>query len=622
MITAVTLCCGRYPIQLSGMKNYCYWLLLWSFSPFAVFSQSQLSLREKIDRIIPDKNAVIGIAIGGPDDRDTVTIAGNAAFSAEAALPFQVSLAIMDRIDKGMMKPADKIPMVGFGGNLSSKKNSADAPTLKELVSTLLQTGDQRITEILIRQLGGAKELSRFLKSSGVRDIMIVTAEKEGKEEKLQVTTHTPLSAIQLLRKFHDKNLLSEKSQQFLLELLTTAENEKKIAAGLPAGSKTIEIVNGNSQVMGFISLPDGRTCTMAVFIADSAMGDGLREKIIADVSKATWDFYAAKASDNFRLQYDYVAAIDSLLKLREKRKQAFNGNILITQGNRRVYNQSCGYADPTAKSNFVTTDQFAIAQVSEQILATLVLLEAEKGKLDIQQPIGNYLTELPQDWAQKVTIQHLLAHTDGLVSLEVPPIFTPGNQIQLNPAGQALIVRLLEKTTGITLANLSANLFERLRMNNTVAPELKVKKNLVKTFQKEANGKWKAKPVLANPSFATVGYLSTAADLVNWNMALHNQKIFSNPASYAQLISLQAITQHPLFEKCEQGLGIVKVQQAGCELLAQAGQAQGFTSVNVYYPATQTSVIVVSNTEEDDISKPLLEIINRSSLAVKVAKK
>ncbi|MBU3744129.1 MAG: hypothetical protein FGM61_06205 [Sediminibacterium sp.] len=604
------------------MKNYHYLLLLWSIVPCALFAQSQLSLREKIDRIIPDKNAVIGIAIGGPDERDTVTVSGNAAFSAESALPFQVSLAIMDRIDKGMMKPADKIPMVGYGGTVSGKKNAADAPTLKELVSTLLQTGDQRITEILIRQLGGAKELNRFLKSSGVRDIMIVTAEKEGKVEKLQVTTHTPLSAIQLLRKFHDKNLLSEKSQQFLLDLLTTAENEKKMAAGLPAGSKTIEIANGNSQVMGFISLPDGRTCTMAVFIADSAIGDGLREKIIADVSKATWDFYAAKASDNFRLQYDYVAAIDSLLKLRDKKKQAFNGNILITQGNRRVYNQSFGYADPKEKSNFVSTDQFAIAQVSEQMLATLVLLEAEKGTIDIEQPIGNYITELPQDWAQKVTIRHLLAHTDGLVSVALPPVFTPGNQIQMNPAGQALIIRLLEKTTGITFANLSANLFEKLRMNNTVAPELKTKKTLVKTFQKEANGKWKANTDVINPAFANVGYLSNAADLVNWNMALHNQKIFANPASYAQLISLQGITHHPVFEKCEQGLGIVKVQQVGVEMLAQAGQAQGFTSLNVYYPATQTSVIVVSNSSNEDISKPLLEIINRSSLAVKIAKK
>ncbi|NDA60598.1 MAG: hypothetical protein EBX50_01025 [Chitinophagia bacterium] len=604
------------------MKKYRFLMLIWGCLPFVLSAQSQFSLKEKVNQMIPFKNAVVGIAIGGPDERDTLSISGNTAFSAESALPFLISLAIMDRIDKGIMKPTDKIPVVDNGGTFSNKKNITDAPTLKELVSTLLQTGDQQLTALLLRHLGGAREFSRFIKSTGVRDITIIPADKEGKEEKLQIATHTPLSAIQLLRKFNFKNLLSEKSQQFLIETLSTSAREKKIAAGLPAGTKTVEISNGNNQVMGFISLPDGRTCTIAVFIADSSIGDALRDKIIKDVSKATWDFYVAVASDNFRLQYDYSAAIDSLLKMREKKKQAFNGNILITQGNRRVYNQSFGFADPKEKSNFATTDQFAIAQISEQMLATLVLLEAEKGKLDIKLPIGNYLNDLSQDWAKKVTIQHLLAHTDGLVSLEGSPVFTPGNQIQLNPVGQTLIIRLLEKTTGITFANLSANLFERLRMNNTAAPELKTKKTLVKTFQKDANGKWKVNPLLTDPVFENVGYLSNAADLVSWNMALHNQKVFSFPASYEQLISIQAITQHPLFENCEQLMGMLRIKQGEIEMFAQSGQAQGFSSLNVYYPATQTSVVVLSNTTDEDISKPLLEIINRSSLAVKIAKK
>ncbi|MBI1692493.1 MAG: beta-lactamase, partial [Bacteroidetes bacterium] len=298
------------------MKNLLSLPLLWGLFTVSSFAQNNQSLREKIDRLIPEKNYAIGIAIGGPDDRDTLTYGGNASFPIESALPFQVSLAIMDRIDKGMMKSGDKIPMVGFIDGTSSKNN--DAPTLKELITSLLQTGDQRITEILIRHLGGTKELSRFLKSSGVRDVMIVTAEKDRRQDSLRIYTHTPLSAIQLLRKFHDKNLLSEKSQQFLLSLLNSNPSEKSIASSLPAGSKTIEIANCSSQVMGLISLPDGRTCTMAIFIADSIMTDGLKEKMVSSVAKATWDFYAEKAMENFRLQYDYTAAIDSLLKVQQ----------------------------------------------------------------------------------------------------------------------------------------------------------------------------------------------------------------------------------------------------------------------------------------------------------------
>jgi len=602
------------------MKNLLSLLFAWAVLFNLAFAQNNQSLREKIDRLIPEKNYAIGIAIGGPDERDTLTYGGNASFPIESALPFQVSLAIMDRIDKGMMKSGDKIPMIGFIDGSSSK--NTDAPTLKELITSLLQTGDQRITEILIRHLGGTKELSRFLKSAGVRDVMIVTAEKDRRQDSLRIYTHTPLSAIQLLRKFHDKNLLSEKSQQFLLSLLNSNPSEKSIASSLPAGSKTIEIANGNSQVMGLISLPDGRTCTMAIFIADSIMTDGLKEKMVSSVTKATWDYYAEKAMENFRLQYDYSAAIDSLLKVQEKKKHPFNGSILISQGGRRMYMQMAGYSDLKQKTNWLPTDQFAIAQLSDQILATLVLLEAEKGKLDIQLPIGNYLTDLQQDWAQKVTIRHLLTHTDGLVSTQLPPVFTPGNQYQINPAGQELITKLLEKTSGITVPNLSANLFERLKMNNTTAPELKVKKSLVKSYRKDEAGKWIPADKKTELGWQVVGYLSTASDLAVWNMALHNQRIFADTSSYRQLVSFNAVYEHPMFGSCQQGLGLLKVQQSVSTYFAQNGNTAGFNTMNVYYPATQTSIVVLSNASDEEIGAPLLEIINKSSLAVKIAKK
>jgi CubicO group peptidase (beta-lactamase class C family) len=360
----------------------------------------------------------------------------------------------------------------------------------------------------------------------------------------------------------------------------------------------------------------------MAIFIADSIMTDGLKEKLVSNVTKATWEFYAEKAMENFRLHYDYAAAIDSLLKVQEKKKHPFNGSILISQGGRRMYLQMAGYSDLKQKTNWLPTDQFAIAQLSDQILATLVLLEAEKGKLDIQQSIGNYLTDLQQDWIQKVTIRHLLTHTDGLVSTQLPPVFTPGNQYQINPAGQELIIKLLEKTTGITVPNLSANLFERLKMNNTAAPELKVNKSLVKSYRKNEASKWIPAEKINELGWQVVGYLSTASDLAVWNLALHNQKVFADTNSYRQLVSFYAVYEHPMFGSCQQGLGLLKVQQSGTTYFAQNGNTAGFNTMNVYYPATQTSVIVLSNASEEEIGAPLLEIINKSSLAVKIAKK
>ena len=76
------------------------------------------------------------------------------------------------------------------------------------------------------------------------------------------------------------------------------------------------------------------------------------------------------------------------------------------------------------------------------------------------------------------------------------------------------------------------------------------------------------------------------------------------------------------MFGSSQQGLGLLKVQQSGTTYFAQTGNTAGFNTMNVYYPATQTSIIVLSNASEEEIGTPLLEIINKSSLAVKIAKK
>ena len=72
------------------MKNLFSLLLAWAVVINLASAQGNQSLREKIDRLFPEKNTSIGIAIGGPEDRDTITYAGNAAFPAESLITFNV----------------------------------------------------------------------------------------------------------------------------------------------------------------------------------------------------------------------------------------------------------------------------------------------------------------------------------------------------------------------------------------------------------------------------------------------------------------------------------------------------------------------------------------------------
>ncbi|MBL7978716.1 MAG: beta-lactamase family protein [Bacteroidetes Order II. Incertae sedis bacterium] len=99
----------------------------------------------------------------------------------------------------------------------------------------------------------------------------------------------------------------------------------------------------------------------------------------------------------------DYSAKIDSLIETKNPRN--FNGIVLITQKGKIKYVKAIGYSDFDKKTPLTLKDNFRIQSNSKQITAVLVLKEAEKGNLSLEKPIGAYLPNLNQTWADTVTV-------------------------------------------------------------------------------------------------------------------------------------------------------------------------------------------------------------------------
>ena len=118
----------------------------------------------------------------------------------------------------------------------------------------------------------------------------------------------------------------------------------------------------------------------------------------------------------------DYSAKIDSLIAANYPR--SFNGLIWITQKGKTKYLKTNGYANVGAKTPFRLNDRFRIQSNSKQITAVLVLKEVEKGKIDLHEPIRKYLPDFKQDWADTVTVHHLLNNTAGIVNINKPLSF------------------------------------------------------------------------------------------------------------------------------------------------------------------------------------------------------
>ncbi len=60
-------------------------------------------LRSKIEQIISDKNAVVGVSSIGNEGKDTLSLHGDRHFPMQSVFKFHIALAVLSEIDKGKL---------------------------------------------------------------------------------------------------------------------------------------------------------------------------------------------------------------------------------------------------------------------------------------------------------------------------------------------------------------------------------------------------------------------------------------------------------------------------------------------------------------------------------------
>jgi CubicO group peptidase (beta-lactamase class C family) len=134
---------------------------------------------------------------------------------------------------------------------------------------------------------------------------------------------------------------------------------------------------------------------------------------------------------------------------------------------------------------------RFEIGSVSKQFTAYAVLILQERGKVDLDAPLGRYVDGLPAEWAA-VQIDHLLTHTSGLPDLEsaftyavyrekpsdvefrarlaaLPIEFKAGEKFSYSNTNYWLLARVIENVSGQSYdVFMQQNVFEPLRMKAT----------------------------------------------------------------------------------------------------------------------------------------------------------
>jgi len=294
------------------MKNLFSFFLLSLLFIQNIFPQTD-SLRRKISEIISSYDAVTGIAVINLSTNDTLTINGNEKFPMQSVYKFPLALAVLNQVDNGKFSLDEKILikksdlLENTWSPLRDKYPRGNIYlTPDELLTYTVSQSDNNACDILFRLMGGTGEVHKYIHSLGIKDISIAATEEEmHRDWDTQFTNWCkPYAMALLFKNFREGKILSEKLNNYLWDkLVDTPTGLKRIKGLLPDGTivahKTGTFFTNEEGITsaindaGIIILRDGNEIVIVVFVSNSREDFDTNEKIIAEVSKAVWDFYS-----------------------------------------------------------------------------------------------------------------------------------------------------------------------------------------------------------------------------------------------------------------------------------------------------------------------------------------
>ena len=289
-------------------------------------------------------------------------------------------------------------------------------------------------------------------------------------------------------------------------------------------------------------------------------------------------------------------------------------------------YIRASGVAD-TATDSPVKTDFYSrIGSVTKTFTATALLLLVDRGEVDLESPIADYLDGIPDGEAitvgQLATMRSGLAEyteTDGFqaamradpsrsftprellaLAFAEPPIFPPGQGWRYSNTNYVLLGLLVEKLGGAALGDyLTQNVLEPLGMRDTSFPtatQFPDPHPRGYTDPLESGGPpLDATGWTASFTWAAGAMISTLEDLRLWAPALASGSLIG-PELHAQQLTIPAVPGLP----AGVGYGIGVFITAGW--IGHNGSVPGYQTVVIHLPQRSMTVAVMVNT---DITPP-----------------
>lgn len=291
--------------------------LLMVFFTSVTFGQTN-ELRHKIEQIILQQKAHVGVAIYGLNSNDTLSFNGNRHFPMQSVFKFHIALAVLNQVDKGVLSLNQEIYiskselLPNTWSPLREEYPNGDIKLpLSKILEYTVSKSDNNGCDILLRLVGGTSAVQKYIDSIVIDNFSIQASEEDmTKGWNVQFTNWTtPLSAADVLKKFCNREILSTSSFEFLWKVMKeTTTGVNRIRGRLPketivahktgTSGTNEEGVSAAVNDIGIVVLPNGTKFVLCVFVSNSKESTEGDEKVIAAIAKEAWDYFVSKTGE------------------------------------------------------------------------------------------------------------------------------------------------------------------------------------------------------------------------------------------------------------------------------------------------------------------------------------
>lgn len=288
-------------------------------------------------------------------------------------------------------------------------------------------------------------------------------------------------------------------------------------------------------------------------------------------------------------------------------------GAVGVVLNDQLVFSKGYGMANVSKGIPNSAKTVYDLASVSKQFCATVVLVQAQKGKLGLDDGLGTYLPGLP-DYAAKTPLENLLNMTSGLPDYDEEQdvkrkdliaqlkgekqSFKPGARYEYLNMNYALLTYVVQKVASQGMGQvLEYTIFKPLKMKNTTFLS-KVGQNIpnrAKGYARSKNG-WRESQDDC-PGVADGNVFSSVEDLSLWARDLLRGSSILDPKWLKRAWTSGTAAGKPT----GYGFGFEIDKHEGHTRISHTGSWYGTATYIALYPELKLGVIVLSNREDED---------------------